>query len=50
MKMITATTDTIEAMAPLWIESWPSSALTVRSSMTLSFTGNLPDARLTARS
>ena len=36
------------AIVPASIESLPSSALTVRSSITLSFTGSLPDARLTA--
>ena len=48
MKTITARVAAIEAMMPLSIESLPSSALTVRSSITLSLTGNLPDASATA--
>ena len=48
IKPITARVAKIEAMVPASIESLPSSALTVRSSITLSFTGNLPDARLIA--
>ena len=50
MKMTTPSVPTRLAITPLWIESLPRSGPTVRSSITFSFTGNLPDARLTARS
>ena len=36
------------AIAPFWIESLPRSGPTVRSSITLSLTGSLPDASETA--
>ena len=45
MKRITASVAAIEAMVPFSIESLPSSALTVRSSMTFSLTGSLPDGQ-----
>ena len=48
IRPITASVAKIEAMVPASIESLPSSALTVRSSITFSFTGSLPEARLTA--
>ena len=48
MNRITASVATTLAMTPFWIESLPSSGPTVRSSITFSFTGSLPEARLIA--